>query len=111
MDFMRAKEDRETFEHYVERFQLCRCSIGVQVTSVEPKPRGQATASRQANVSLEARNVVVATGMFQRPKIPAFSANLPAHITSCIRPVPQSAGSAAGRGAGGGQRAIRLPDR
>ena len=30
---------------------------------------------------LDARNVVIATGLFQRPKVPAFSADLPAHIT------------------------------
>ena len=40
-----------------------------------------ATACRTDNGVLDAGKVVIATGLYQRPKIPAFRTGLPAHIT------------------------------
>ena len=65
------------FEEYARRFQLpVRC--GVRVTTVEPSGAGWRVQSDAE--TLEAPNVVIATGLYQRPKIPAISAKLPAEI-------------------------------
>lgn len=65
------------FEGYVERFQL-PVRYGVRVTSVERKEGGFLV--RTAENAYEAANVVMATGFFQQPRIPAFNANLSAGI-------------------------------
>jgi putative flavoprotein involved in K+ transport len=49
-----------------------------EVTSVEE--RGPRYLIRTKSVSLLADNVVVATGVFQRDKVPAFARNIPAHV-------------------------------
>lgn len=65
------------FEEYVRRFQLpIRC--GVQVTAVEPAGAGWRVQA--GDETLAADNVVIATGLYQRPKIPAIGAKLPAEI-------------------------------
>jgi len=65
------------FEEYIERFKL-PVRYGVRVTSVEPKEAGYLLHAGEAQV--EAANVVMATGLFQQPRIPHFGANLPAEI-------------------------------
>lgn len=72
-------------EDYAAAFQApLRC--GVNVTSVQPYPGTaryvvQATELAQATeATIATRNVVVATGAFQHPRIPPLSASLPDDI-------------------------------
>jgi len=65
------------FEEYIERFEL-PIRYEYQVTSVEPIEAGYLVGTNKAE--FEAANIVIATGMFQQPKIPPFSANLPSEI-------------------------------
>jgi len=65
------------FEEYIEKFDL-PIRYGVRVTSVE-----RTDSKYQVNTNkgdFEAANVVIATGMFQGPKIPQFSTNLSSDI-------------------------------
>ena len=66
------------FEQYVDEFRL-PVRFNVKVTAVEQTPAGYAVTTADGE-TLTAENVVVATGMFQGPKIPPCSANLPAGI-------------------------------
>jgi putative flavoprotein involved in K+ transport len=69
------------FEQYVERFHL-PVQYGVRVTAVEPDAERQGGYLVKANGAvMQARNVVIATGLFQRHKIPSFSADLATHIS------------------------------
>jgi putative flavoprotein involved in K+ transport len=65
------------FEEYTERFDL-PIRYGIRVTSVEPIEAGYRVSTDEAE--FEAANVVIATGMYQQPKIPPFSTNLPSEI-------------------------------
>jgi putative flavoprotein involved in K+ transport len=65
------------FEGYVERFRL-PLRYGVHVTAVEPGENGYLVKTGQGDY--RAANVVIATGFFQSPKLPAFSAKLPAEV-------------------------------
>jgi len=64
-------------EDYIERFRL-PIQYGVRVSSVEANGAGYLVHTDDASV--EAANVVIATGLFQQPKFPPFSANLPADV-------------------------------
>jgi putative flavoprotein involved in K+ transport len=75
--FMPRDELVAYFEQYIERFQL-PVRYNTRVTSVEPDGTGYIV--RTGEGTFNARNVVVATGLFQRPKIPAFSAQMDASI-------------------------------
>ncbi len=77
--FMPRLEIVSYFEHYVARFKL-PVRYRVRVTAVEQKPSGHGYRVKADGVTFEAANVVIATGLFQRPKVPSFSANLPAEI-------------------------------
>jgi putative flavoprotein involved in K+ transport len=78
--FLARDEVVAAFEGYVEGFHL-PVRYGAQVTAVESLTDGSGYCVRLGEEALEARNVVIATGLFQRPKIPAFGTDLPAHIT------------------------------
>lgn len=78
--FMPRDEIVACFEQYVERFQL-PVQYGVRVSSVEQDPASQGFLVRTEKALWETQNVVMATGSFQRPKIPSFSADLSADIT------------------------------
>ena len=65
------------FDQYVSRFRL-PVSYNTRVTSVEPDSARYLI--RTDSGSLSADNVVMATGAFQQPKIPDYSANLPAEV-------------------------------
>jgi putative flavoprotein involved in K+ transport len=75
--FMPRDEVIAYFEDYVEQFEL-PIKYGVRVISVEPKEVGYLVRTDKAEY--EAANVVIATGMFQQPRIPPFSSNLSAEI-------------------------------
>jgi putative flavoprotein involved in K+ transport len=65
------------FEEYIERFEL-PVRYGIRVISVEPVEAGYLVRTDKAE--FEAANVVIATGMYQRSKMPPFSSNLSAEI-------------------------------
>ena len=65
------------FEEYVEQLEL-PIRYRVRVTSVEPIEAGYLVRTDQAE--FKAANVVIATGLYQQPKIPPFSTNLPLEI-------------------------------
>ena len=76
-DFMGRDEVIAYFEDYVEQFEL-PIRYGVRVTSVEPVEAGYLVSTDKAEY--EAANVVIATGMYQQPRIPPMSANLSSEI-------------------------------
>lgn len=65
------------FEGYVERFRL-PVRYGVHVTAVERSQTDYWVKTEQGDY--RAKNVVIATGFFQKPKLPTFSANLPGKV-------------------------------
>ena len=65
------------FKEYIERFEL-PIRYGIRVTSVEPVETGYLVRTEEAE--FKAANVVIATGMYQQPKIPPFSSNLSSEI-------------------------------
>jgi putative flavoprotein involved in K+ transport len=75
--FMTRDEVVAYLEGYIERFGL-PIQFGVRVTSVEPKGAGYLVHADEATV--EAANVVIATGLYQQPNIPPISANLPGDV-------------------------------
>ncbi len=66
------------FERYIETFKL-PIQYGVSVKAVEKTETGYRIST--SGDTFEAVNVVMATGLFQKPKKPAFAANIPASIT------------------------------
>jgi putative flavoprotein involved in K+ transport len=78
--FMARDEIVATFESYVQRFQL-PVQYGTRVNAVESLGNGDGYRVRTDDEVLEAGKVVVATGLYQRPKIPVFRTGLPAQIT------------------------------
>ena len=75
--FMPLAEVVKYFDEYVERFQLpvhCR----VEVFSVEKM--GEEYLVRTSAGDYEAANVVIATGLYQAPKIPELSLRIPSNI-------------------------------
>ena len=77
--FMGREEIVSHFEQYVDRYHL-PVQYGVQVTAVEPKTDGRGYWVRANGTVFEAANVVMATGLYQRPKLPPFSQDLPGEI-------------------------------
>ncbi len=75
--FMSLREVVEYFDNYVERFRL-PVLCGVEVFSVEKV--GDRYAVRTSEKNYEAENVVIATGLYQSPKIPPFSAEIPPSV-------------------------------
>jgi putative flavoprotein involved in K+ transport len=75
--FMPRDEIVAYFERYIERFQPL-IQYGTQVTAVEKTEQGYRVATHQE--TYDAHNVVMATGLFQKPKIPVFAANIPPSI-------------------------------
>ena len=75
--FMPLAEVVKYFDDYVERFGL-PVLCGMVVRSIE---KMQATyLVRTSNGCYEADNVVIATGLYQSPKIPRFSTGIPSSI-------------------------------
>ncbi len=75
--FINRNEIIAYFAAYIERFEL-PIRYGVQVTSVKPIKAGYLVTT--AETAFEAANVVIATGLYQQPRIPPFSTNLSAEI-------------------------------
>jgi len=75
--FMSLAEVIEYFDNYIERFRL-PVHCGVEVFSVEKV--GDRYVVRTSEKNYEAGNVVVATGLYQSPKIPPFSVEIPPSV-------------------------------
>ncbi len=75
--FMPRDEIVAYLEGYIERFRL-PIRYGVRVSSVEPNGAGYLVHANEATIKTS--NVVIATGLFQKPRIPVLSANLPVEI-------------------------------
>jgi putative flavoprotein involved in K+ transport len=78
--FMPRAEIVACFEQYVDRFHL-PVHYQVRVTSVELNANGQGYLVKTEDDLIEARNVVIATGLYQRPKLPAYRTDLSTQIT------------------------------
>ncbi len=75
--FMPREEVVAYLEDYIERFSL-PIQYGVRVSSVEQNGAGYLVRTDEATVV--ASNVVIATGLYQQPNVPAFGANLPQEV-------------------------------
>jgi putative flavoprotein involved in K+ transport len=75
--FMPLADVVKYFDDYVERFQL-PVHCGVEVFSVEKM--GEEYLVRTSEGEYEAANVVIATGLYQAPKIPELSLRIPSNI-------------------------------
>ena len=78
--FMRRVEIVSRFEQYVEHYHL-PVQYNVQVSSVLPDAGGAGYLVNTSDAAWKARNVVIATGMFQQHKRPAYSSDLSPEIT------------------------------
>jgi len=67
----------EYFDNYVKRFDL-PVHCGVEVFSVEKTIDGYLVQTSEGNY--ETHNVVIATGLYQSPKIPRLSESIPSDI-------------------------------
>jgi len=75
--FMSLAEVIRYFDDYVQRFALpVRCNV--EVFSVEKCDRGYLVSTSEGEC--EAQNVVIATGLYQSPKIPELSQRIPPEI-------------------------------
>jgi putative flavoprotein involved in K+ transport len=75
--FMSLAQVVEYFDDYVERFRL-PVHCGVEVFSIERVSERYVVRTSEGNYETE--NVVIATGLYQSPKIPTFSAKIPKAI-------------------------------
>ncbi len=75
--FMTREEIIAFFEDYLHEHQL-PIKYGVTVTSIDPGGAGYYVQTDQG--TYEAVNVVIATGFYQNPKIPAFHKNISSKI-------------------------------
>ena len=75
--FMSLREVVKYFDDYVQRYRL-PVRRGVEVQSVEK--RESVFQVRTTDRDYEGKNVIIATGLYQSPKIPAFAAAIPADI-------------------------------
>lgn len=77
--FLTRNELTNYFERYIKNFDL-PIRYETCVTEVAPLENGKGYSIATSSDAFQAKHVVVATGSFQTPKIPAFSENLPAGI-------------------------------
>jgi putative flavoprotein involved in K+ transport len=77
--FMLREEIVSRFEQYIETNRL-PVRHGVTVTSVEPGADGKGFKVKINEGTWQARRVVMATGLFQKGKIPDFAKEIPAKV-------------------------------
>jgi putative flavoprotein involved in K+ transport len=77
--YMSRDEIVSRFVQYVERYRL-PVRYGVTVSSVEPGAAGTGFTVQANGDTWQAKRVVIATGLFQRGKVPAFAAAIPAKV-------------------------------
>lgn len=78
-NFMPRDEVVARLERYVTDYRM-PVRFGTRVTSVVPDPGGEGYSVTTDGSTLHARNVVIATGLFQRPKVSAAAAGLPGSV-------------------------------
>ncbi len=66
------------FERYIEKYDL-PVRYKTSVLEVAPMDGGRYQVKTEAGI-FQAKHVVIATGSFQKPKIPAFASNIPTDI-------------------------------
>jgi putative flavoprotein involved in K+ transport len=76
--FMPRDEVVRFFERYAASFNAPVCE-GVNVTFVDPLEEGGYLVRTDLG-NWRAENVVIATGMFQSPRLPTWSAEIPRHV-------------------------------
>ncbi len=77
--FLSRNEIVSYFERYIEKFDL-PVQFKTPVLEISPLDNEQGYQVRTNSRDYQAKNVVMATGSFQKPRIPAFSANIPTSI-------------------------------
>jgi putative flavoprotein involved in K+ transport len=77
--FMPRDDIVDRFERYIAQNDL-PVIFGVSVLSIASAPSGYSVATDQG--AYAARNVIVATGLFQKPKIPPYNAGMDGGILS-----------------------------
>lgn len=75
--FLPRAEILALFAQYAQRHAL-PVRYGVKATGVKPAERGYVVETESG--MFRARNVVIATGSFQKPKLPAYHTDLPRHL-------------------------------
>lgn len=78
LGFMSHREVAARFEAYVEKYRL-PVRYDTRVLSVQAGPAGGFSVTTSAG-SFEARHVVMATGLFQQPRVPSFAREIPPHV-------------------------------
>jgi len=112
--FMPKSEIVAHLELYVERFRL-PVHYNTLVTAVEQNVKENGYLVSTVEALMEARNVVVATGLYQKPKLPSFAGALSSRITQVHsrhyrnpQALPEGAVLVAGSGQSGCQIAQEL---
>ena len=77
--FLNRDEVVDIFSGYADKFGL-PLRTHARVTAVEANPAGSFLV-RTGDMTYQARNVVMATGLFQTPKVPTFAERIPGSIT------------------------------
>jgi putative flavoprotein involved in K+ transport len=77
--FLSRDEIVAYFQNYVDRFDL-PVLYGVEVKAIEPNDVAGYVVETSAG-RFVANNVVIATGLYQKPKVPVLSADFPADVT------------------------------
>jgi putative flavoprotein involved in K+ transport len=75
--FMEREKIISYFKDYIDQNEL-PIRYGIRVTSVELKGNGYLVGTNKTD--FKADNVIIATGMYQHPKVPSFSTNLSSEI-------------------------------
>lgn len=78
--FLARNEVVTRFEQYIAQYQL-PVRYGMGVIAVEPNGKEQGYQVKTEQTLFEASNVVIAIGLYQRPKLPYISAELSGQIT------------------------------
>jgi len=110
--FLSREEIVAYMENYVSRFQL-PVRYGVHVESIHPMSSGLGFGIETSVGRFDATNVVIATGLYQKPKMPTFSKDFPAGIKQIHSDVyrnPQSLPDGAVLVVGSGQSGAQIAE-
>ena len=77
--FLSRQQTIEYLEGYADGFRL-PIETGVQVSSLRQRDTGEGYIVKTNRGLYSARSVIVATGLYQKPRIPSFARELPADI-------------------------------